>query len=165
MVRHSSASCGKSLALLEALKHVVCVHRHSAALSLQLFAARYRTNSSTFRLSNIIVNDGDQHGNREKARWDDRHHETTADALLHPFQVFVTTTHCFPPFTSDLSQHDHSNPIAADLTLGPLPDFGYPFADDRRDDCFRLLIFVNKTGTRTSCFDLPPSFSVRNDCG
>jgi len=34
MVRQCSAPCGKSLALLEALEHVVCVNRHTAALFL-----------------------------------------------------------------------------------------------------------------------------------
>ena len=34
MVRQCSASCGKPSALLEALEHVVCVNRHTAALFL-----------------------------------------------------------------------------------------------------------------------------------
>jgi hypothetical protein len=55
---------------------------------------------------------------------------------------FVSVAQRLPPLTSELSQHDHSDVIAAGLTSVRLwAGLGYVFADDRRDNRFHSLIF------------------------
>ena len=68
IVRQDDTSCVKLfLILLEALEHVVCLNRHTAALLFKLLAAGQPTRSSVFCLSIIVVNDRDQDDKRENA--------------------------------------------------------------------------------------------------
>ena len=75
------------------------------------------------------------------------------------FSLSVTGLH---PLTSELSQQDHSDVIAAGLTSVRLWA-GYVFADDRRDNRFRSLIFLSKTSRQTFRFDPPSEFSAMSD--
>ena len=54
MVRQCCTSCG-NLSRLKALEHVVCLHRHTAALFFKLLPASYRCCMSASSLRNIVV--------------------------------------------------------------------------------------------------------------
>ena len=86
ILRHCMTSCGNP-SLCEAREHVVWLRWRTDALTLKFFAASCC--SSAFRLSKIEVNGRNQHGNREKARRNDRRDRTISGPLRHFFlQLF-----------------------------------------------------------------------------
>jgi hypothetical protein len=79
IVRQDDASCVKLfLVLLEALEHIVCLHRYTAALLFKLLPAGQPTRSSVFCLSVIVVDDRDQ---------DDKRKNAIADIPLQHFRL------------------------------------------------------------------------------
>jgi hypothetical protein len=88
IVRQNDASSVKLfLVLLEALEHIVCLYRHTAALLFKLLAAGQPTRSSGFPLSITVVDDRDQDDKREKKSRNNRHDGTIADNSLHHFRL------------------------------------------------------------------------------